>query len=33
VGPKLVNKYPTGVILAVLNPDPDSKYNEDGKWK
>lgn len=33
VGPKLVNKYPTGAILSVLNPDPDSKYNEDGKWK
>lgn len=33
VGPKLVNKYPTGAILTVLNPDPDSQYNEDGKWK
>ncbi len=31
IGPKLVDKYPTGAILAVLNPDPDNEYNE--KWK
>jgi len=31
IGPKLVDKYPTGAILAVLNPDPDNEYNE--KWR
>lgn len=31
IGPKLVDKYPTGAILAVLNPDPDNEFNE--KWK
>lgn len=33
IGPKIVNKYPTGALLAVLNPDPDSKFNEQGKWR
>ncbi len=32
IGPKLVDKYPTGAILAVLNPDPDNEYNEKWKW-
>lgn len=33
VWPKLVKKYPTGTILSVLNPDPNNKYNEHGKWR
>lgn len=32
IGPKLVDKYPTGAILAVLNPDPDNEFNEKWKW-
>lgn len=32
VWPKLIDRYPTGAILTVLNPDPDSKFNNDGKW-
>ena len=31
IGPKIVDKYPTGALLAVLNPDPDNEFNE--KWK
>ena len=32
IGPKLADTYPTGAILAVLNPDPDNEYNKKWKW-